>query len=547
MRRFLIVPISEFIDQNLMLTPSSFDQSPLASAPLSPSTHSSNLSLLLDDPSTPIKDILRDPGILTAFKSKSEKLVSRLSDRNSMWELMMLFQTSGDRVLLTAIAQLFLSQNQILLSQFISDGSILESMSAIMIHRAPERWFTVGLFMQIIVHAASLSPVKLTELLYRSPTFWPGVLMSIDLDVVSSGANQLLQTLSGAQHSFLWGYFLAVLPAHRSDILPPSAWSLASLVIQNCVCVRLTARHRAKLFQLFKSYLLSFPDNQEFPKAIEEELKHIVPVLETSAEKVRMFDLAMCLSRRAAVLRYAGDLICPSPVFTDPAVERAVLYIAQFFDLGQLQVIATFIFKVTTAPLVPVLLYHATRSLIEALLGKLASRRLFVRFVQHCIAYAWNRKGCDCPMSKRAFLLDLADFLGPHPSFEGWSLFLGHVVRHYHRHTVFPVDFQIPEGTMDQTMLQPFLDGTDAPGSAFSESPASPARRSSLGSESTNSARMARRPNRPRRDSLDKLIKTDGLLDRVPLTSDVEPPGSQTQALRRNHRKRDRKKKCTIA
>jgi hypothetical protein len=309
------------------------------------------------------------------------------------------------------------------------------------------------------------------------------------------------------------------------------------------VRISLTSVHRSNLFQLFRSYLLSFPNDREFAQALDEEVTGVLPGLESAREKVSLFDLALCLPGRSPIMRYARGLIAPAPAVADPTVERAVLYVREFFDAAELQAAAAFLFAMATAPAAPTLLYRAARLLAGAVVERLAAPRPFVRFLQHCIGYAWNRKGSRCPIAKRAFLLDLADFLGPHPSFDGWALFLGTVVRHYHRRAPFPVDFEIPEAAMDPALLRPFLSGDEQAGAALADLQPRSARRSSLGSEPPSSGRGA--PVRQRRDSFSERSRTEACFERVPL--EPEPEDTQTVAVRRGHRKRDKKKKCAIA
>jgi hypothetical protein len=57
---------------------------------------------------------------------------------------------------------------------------------------------------------------------------------------------------------------------------------------------------------------------------------------------------------------------------------------------------------------------------------------------------------------KRAVLLDIAQGIGELPTFAGWGIFLGTVLKTYNRGDLIPRDFEIPEADLDQGLLRIF-------------------------------------------------------------------------------------------
>jgi hypothetical protein len=413
----------------------------------------SSISSLLDDPEMPIENLLRERFIVSAFKSGFAKLNAYLSNDCVTRTLVSVFVSSCDRVLVNVIANLFLSPNELLMQKFLRETEILESFCDVLTRREPAQLYSIGLFIQIVTAAASKYRKELYELLYRSHTFWPALLAAIDLDAVASGVNQLMQGATIADNSFLWQYFLAMCPTRSPNPEPPAVWSLA---VRGRGEVHLTSRHRSVLFQLFRSCLLSFPDERGFAAALANELPNILPTLETPQEISALFNLAACLREQPAVTGYALDLIVRCPIEPSPAVESAILYLNEFFDSAHGRPITFFLFTLFCADQMPPFIYLAARTLIETVLTYVGSDCTFLTCMQHGLAFAWNRKGMDCSVAKRAFLLDVADRLGPLMSFDGWAIFMGAVVRHYRRQLTYPVNFEIPESGMDPTLSRMF-------------------------------------------------------------------------------------------
>jgi hypothetical protein len=69
--------------------------------------------------------------------------------------------------------------------------------------------YMLGLMGQILSGAATTFANAFFALLYRSPSFWPSMLMSLDRDAI---ANTCMGLSRGGDRSFLWGYLLATLP-----------------------------------------------------------------------------------------------------------------------------------------------------------------------------------------------------------------------------------------------------------------------------------------------------------------------------------------------
>jgi hypothetical protein len=116
-------------------------------------------------------------------------------------------------------------------------------------------------------------------------------------------------------------------------------------------------------------------------------------------------------------------------------------------------------FRLFKSPVLNNFLYEAVNKLILAIPEEYREHVHFLRVMQHLIAFVWNRKGQDCPLLKRAFLLHVADTFGNMATFPGWELLMDNVLKRYRAREAFG-DFEVPEMEMDAALLR-VLKGAD--------------------------------------------------------------------------------------
>jgi hypothetical protein len=421
--------------------------------PLSPNF--SSLLALIDSPGVTLVDILRDPAVVSAFKSNNPRLNERLGGESSLLQLLSLFRESGDRSLMQTITFLFLSANTFLLSKAASDISVIEIFSA-MVYCRETSDYLLGLVGQILSSAATTFPDVFFAVLYRSPSFWTSMLMSLDREAV---ANTCLGLSQGRDRSFLWGYLVAALPDCGAISAPPS-WNVDCDAVVNCKRVRLTPRHVVKVMKLLRSVIMTFEDERFFREAVAAALPSIITSIDGEAEVAAVFDLADALPVQECVLARALDVMSRAPLVATPAVEKAILYCAGHMDEATVRGSLVFIFDCFRADVANNFLYEAIRALLDAIPENYRVHTHFIKAMQHLIAFLWNRMGPDAPILKRAVLLDIAQSAGELPTFAGWALFLDKVLKQYDEAEPIPRDFEIPEAEMDPGLLQ-ILAGND--------------------------------------------------------------------------------------
>jgi hypothetical protein len=404
-----------------------------------------------DDP--PLEAILVNPTLPNLFKSQPRVINPYFENPRFVERLLTLFRTSTDSIMIASIAALFLSQNPILLGQFSQNVNIIEWCSHV-IFSLDSSDYLLGLLSRIIEAACQRFALKFYNLLNSSPAFWSACLLRLNRPVVAEICTILLQSPTPSDHSFLWGYFLAILDDHREAFHPPPGWSAAEASIRTCRDVPLTTAHHISMLKLFQMFISSFPDEDSFIGSLFLSFPYLAKKMSKSeAELCAFFDLTVNLPVQECVINLALSVLARDPVRPTNALEKALVYVTTHFCLPTLRIVVPFLVRAVLSGVSNNFLFQRIRELIAVMLECDDIDPMFFTALQHLVAFAWNRKGPNCPLVRRAFLLELADLCTASPSFGGWTMFVTKVVKHYRARRPAPEEFEVPENEMDPHLL----------------------------------------------------------------------------------------------
>jgi hypothetical protein len=315
--------------------------------------------------------------------------------------------------------------------------------------------FVLGLLSRIMEAASQRFPVKFYKLLNTSPAFWSTCLVRLDRPVVVEICSILLQSPTPSNHSFLWGFFSAIVGDRHSSFRPPSAWTATDLSIRNCQDVQLTGPHYVHLLKLFQIFITSFPDEEAFRGSVFLALPYIARKLtDSDAELCAFFALTSALPIQECVINLALSVLARDPVRPSPVLERALGYVTVNLCVVALRTVVPFLVRAILSGVANNFLFHGIRELVRAVLDLDEIDPLFVAALQHLVAYAWNRKGPNCPILRRVFLIELANLCAASPSFPGWAVFVANVVRIYRARQPVRADFVIAEAEMNPDLVR---------------------------------------------------------------------------------------------
>ena len=412
------------------------------------------LLLMLDDPGKTVKDMVACDSLVSVFKAGNQKLIDRLTTDIGMNQLMDVFVKTEDRHVLAKISELFLTSNSRLLESMSQSMWMLETFSQLMYDRENADYYKVGIMTQILTTATFRWPDRMYKLFYQSPTFWPSMLKSFDIESVANAACQLLQSSSPADHGFLWGYLCASIPQPGVPMVhPPKEWNVSATGVVSSEATVIGPKHRLKLIKLFRLFLLSFPDEKEFSEALGVLIRTVVPGLQSNLQLDALLDIALVIPREDAVADATMKVLLKDPIELNPLLEKSLEYLTIYYDDRSFDQLVHFIFKFLASSNTNNFINERVRELVETMLAQTERRTTLIKQMQHIIVYTWNRRGPRCPNAKVALLLSLGDMLGNYQGFYGWSVFIGTVIRQYRRRDLIPKELKIPEDGMDPELI----------------------------------------------------------------------------------------------
>jgi hypothetical protein len=363
-----------------------------------------------------------------------------------------LFHKSADPVILSAIASIFLSPNRLFITRCSSHSDVIEFFGQILFN--PTSDLSLAFLSQIIVAAAHKLGTTFFRVLYNSPTFFPLLLSRMDRSAVHEACAGLSQSMTASDHSFLWGYLLAVLPDHVAPGPPPSSWRVDFQGVIDCAEVTLGPSHRIQIVKLFTSFVQSFPDEAAFGNAVSDALEQILSALETDDELTAVLGLSMIFPKKDCISKLALSVLARDPLMATPVLETALEYVIANFETCELEPAIVFIYTILVRQITNTFLWIHIIELTMVMARDRGAWACLLPAMQHVIAHAWNHKGDGCSLVKRSFLLKLADHCADKPSFPGWVAFVQAVIEPYRYRTTFPNNFQIPEEGMDPAIAE---------------------------------------------------------------------------------------------
>lgn len=411
---------------------------------------------LLDDPTKGVADFIECSSIVPIFKANNQKLIDRLTSDSGMRDLMELFVKSNDRKTISRIAELFLATNSRLLQSLSMSVNMLEPFSQLIYDREHADYFKFGFLTQILTTATVKWPERMYKLFYQSPTFWPSVLRSLDIDCVANCVCQLMESNDPQNHGFLWGYLSAALPDLMPLVHPPKNWNVKADGVITSETIRVGREHRVKLIKMFRLFLLSFPDEQEFAETIATLIRTVLQNATKTSEKIdlgALLDVALVIPREDVVADAAMKVLLERPLEFSPLFEKALEYLTINYDDRQFDHYLHLIFAVLRHDRSNSFINLRLRDLIDTIMEQSERCVQLIQALQHMIVYCWNRRPSSGSSAKTALLLALGDLVGNVQGFSGWEIFLARVLRPYRKKDVIPRDFKVPELGMDRDLI----------------------------------------------------------------------------------------------
>ncbi|OHT05343.1 hypothetical protein TRFO_05920 [Tritrichomonas foetus] len=478
------------------------------------SSASSLIENVLMDPSTPIIQVLKTPGILLAFREKNPALILRITEDNSIREIIKIFQSTEDKDLQIIIFQLFFSSNSNLLQTFAGNveyidlaseifdnskklilinencdhTSFTENRKDINIEQShnycgghlndanfsycddfpmniKQTIYNIGITTQIFLKAIKNAPAEVLTVLLKSDNFFKLILENLEIEPIFQMAQQMVQLQPVWFHTYLWGYLVAYINERTKMPEIPKNWNVHIPSISNCFSVKLNSEQRSRVLNLFTRFFQTFMDQaSDFNDAVNSLFSFIISTSFDMKERLALFDIGQFLPSNNKLLDIALDII-DERIMNTELTQKALDYLTFYYDGKKIEPIVNFLFRALN----PESINHFMRygpnnfvlqsliNLIDKMMERALYPRFFAKVVQHCISYSWNNNVLNKHILFLSTCLSIGEIVGDMPSWDGWTIFQENVVDQFSRHLNFTKDEKINTKNWDNQLINKLL------------------------------------------------------------------------------------------
>ncbi|OHT00726.1 hypothetical protein TRFO_32505 [Tritrichomonas foetus] len=398
----------------------------------------------------PFYEAFMNDFLVQLYQNRHPKIVKWVVDNSS--NMVDLFFSNSQKEIHDRIMALFLSTNLALLDYFSNSVELVSKFADLIKKNNEIHWKRVGLVMTILLRALINFPNLASQTFLKAKNLYPNILKNIHLNSVMSYLNYFTETETLPDCSFVWGFFLSLIPAKifkrlQNKLEPPSIWNVDYKSIKSCAEVKLTHEQQANLLIFMKKIIQRLIDEKrlQFPLTFSEVFPYLCNFNGKSDDEIlALFSLSHLMPKNNQLISISAILIQDLPE-SSPLFEESIRYLSLFYYQSEkimLLVLQRLILRPNNG-----FAMQMTLKLLYDYLNKVKVSSNFFRTLQHAVTYVWNSYGGCMPMPImiRAFLINVAYLMndGEKAAFPGWEKFINDVVTPFSESKAFPRDYKI--------------------------------------------------------------------------------------------------------
>lgn len=419
---------------------------------------------LLEDPDKSIIEIISLYDVQTPMKEHNaafEKLITR---PETICEMLEYIKEGENKIIIIKIIQLFYSPNQTLLEALIDSTDNIDIITSIILYRGDNYLYRIGVACQILSEALHHWSSSVFEIMSQSQFCFSAMLSSIQITSIYQTLKIFAKTPPEWFHTFIWGLLTAYISGRTSMPMAPNGWKVEAPGIINCGNVKLNTSQRVCVLKIIGSFLKKFHTESKFPNCMASVLSYIASTIHGIPEKEALLKTGLYLQSNKKLIELALDIL-DREQFNLPITQKAVAYLAKWYDGEKIEPILNFVFRVLN-PEFPgkydknckknpnIFVLQETIKLTSNILERVNYPRFFSKAIQHCIAYSWNNKIEADSLVFRSILLQLSTIVEDTPSWNGWITFHRQIIEKFNQNLEFQTDRRINTAGMDEDLLE---------------------------------------------------------------------------------------------
>ena len=410
-----------------------------------------NFEEILSDSNIDMREILKQPQLFQLFDEKEENITNKIV--NSAAEIISIFVETNQKEEVSIIREILLSKNTALIEQLL-DLPCFEYFISVL---EGSNEFKIGICTFVILHLIDKWPEQIMQIFYQSNKFFPLILHMIDDTSIYLLVFCLIHIANDYSPAFIWGFFLCLMKGECGEN-PPETWDISPFCISACAELEITIEQRFLLYRSFFTYMQQFPDELEFREIVFKSLPILMNNAENDAERSEILNFAINFPTNPDFVAIALKLGKIRPMCTD-ITEKAISYLSMHVDITPIGEIILLFHLLFTEATPNNFVFRVAANLIEETLEKHRHSKLFLKAMQHMIAYSWNHPSHN-EILYISFLIGYASILGSTSYLLEWNHFYHNVVNPFSRREYTKRDFRFDESKWNRDLINRINEGS---------------------------------------------------------------------------------------
>lgn len=285
---------------------------------------------LLEDPKVTIEDLLKCDDIQGLYRMNSPKLVSYLTQPNTIKDMFKILKQSKNFQFVRKILGLHISPNTTIIHTIIESGELVDSLLSVLECESEIHRYVTGAVASIVLKMFENWPKDTYSILTTTSKNYLRLIKASHIPGIFHLLNRFV-TDAETQNSgkvFVWILYLSLMDEHGPGCKIPN-------VVTNSPCyskkpIRISSIHRCKCIELLCAYFNEFiDDSTDIFNAVNTGLPLLLQDAEDDRERAMVFKLGLTLNPNQA-LGLAAVSIVNCFKSSDILLQYSLLYITAF-------------------------------------------------------------------------------------------------------------------------------------------------------------------------------------------------------------------------
>ncbi|EAX87873.1 hypothetical protein TVAG_293360 [Trichomonas vaginalis G3] len=362
------------------------------------------IDTLLEDPKVTVEELLKCDDIQGLYRMNSPKLVSFLTQPNTIKEMFNILKKSNNFQFVRKILGLHISPNTTIIHTIIESGNLVDSLLSVLACENEIHRYVTGAVASIVLKMFENWPRDTYNILSSTSNNYNRLIKASHIPGIFHLLNRFV-TDSETQNSgkiFVWILYLSLMDEHGPGCKVPN--TVVSSPCYNKKPLRLQPIHRSKCLELLCAYFNEFiDDSTDIFNAVNTGLPLLLQDSSDDHERAMVFKLGLTLNPNQ-VLGLAAVSIVNCFKSSDILLQYSLLYITAFeVNIGY-KSIELFLYRLLSSKSYNNFVMIAASKMLASIIAE-SHDRILIENVKQIVGHCFQKESSLAMKSFRSSLL----------------------------------------------------------------------------------------------------------------------------------------------